>query len=129
MLVEACIIAKEEMIVEPRSTWDQCCKKSIKMANRIGMTECANSLTLQRWHHSFMQSPEGFSHSNAAIANGIGYLPPILSYFPEIKGMIRRFALVNLASLTRERVHDYLHTVVLPHVLHKHNILRNIMLN
>jgi hypothetical protein len=42
------IIAKKEMIAEPKSTWDQCCEKSIKMANRVGMfrqgiSDCINS--------------------------------------------------------------------------------------
>jgi hypothetical protein len=55
------------------------------------------------------------------IANGIGYVPPILSYFPEMKDMIRRYALSNLTSLTRDRVHNYLHEVAVPKVHQKNN--------
>jgi hypothetical protein len=77
MLLEACTLAKEEMI-DGKSTWDQCCKKAVKIANRFGMMACGSSKTLRQWHHAFVQSPEGFTHANAAIANGIGYLPPIL---------------------------------------------------
>lgn len=60
MLVQAYHIAKEEMI-DRESTWDQCCKESVKWANRIGMVACTKSETLQDWHHSFVQSPEGLT--------------------------------------------------------------------
>jgi hypothetical protein len=50
MLVQAYIITKEEMIAESKSTWDQCCEKSIKMANRFGMMACVNGGTLRKWH-------------------------------------------------------------------------------
>jgi hypothetical protein len=91
------------------------------MANLVGMMVCGTSEPLRSWHHSFVTSPEGFHHPTAGIANGIGYEPPILSYLPELKDMIRRYALANLSSLSRENVHNYLHTVALPKIHKKSN--------
>jgi hypothetical protein len=39
MLVQAYHIAKEEMVAG-KSTWNQCCEKSVKMANRVGHKAC-----------------------------------------------------------------------------------------
>jgi hypothetical protein len=59
MLLQAYGIAKEEMFAR-KSTWDQCCEKSVKAAIFLGMTAGLKSKTLQNWHHVFAESPEGF---------------------------------------------------------------------
>jgi hypothetical protein len=58
-LVQAYGIAKEEIIAR-KSTWEQCCEKSVKAGKSLGMTACLSSNTLQHWHLLFVESPEGF---------------------------------------------------------------------
>jgi hypothetical protein len=72
LLVQAYNIAKEDMI-DRKSSWEQCCKKSVQMANLVGKVACGASEALRRWHHSFVTSHEGFHHPTAGIGSGIGY--------------------------------------------------------
>ncbi|KAI2493982.1 hypothetical protein MHU86_20556 [Fragilaria crotonensis] len=94
-------------------TWHDCCKQACKVLNSLGLRQATFFKTVANWNKVFRQF-EGFPHPNPYVQCGKRPLPRLLELFPDAKDQIVSFGIKNLATLTIERVHDFLVTSVIP---------------
>lgn len=114
-LVAAYEIAMIEM---PKRKWSECCEKALEEVNTAQGTEHFTSQrSIQRWHLEFRIYGESFDAliSKASKTRA----PKFFENNPDAKSLISKFALDNLNNLTMERMHDYIHTTLLPEIVSK----------
>jgi hypothetical protein len=105
--------ARNEM---PFKTWGDCCQDTIISLANVGITYIKTSKVLERWNIEFRDNKMFYPKSRSKHD-----LPPLLDAFPIIVTIMKEYGRANLADLTIEMMHSYLHdTVIKSLVLEEH---------
>jgi hypothetical protein len=94
-------------------TWYKCYEQAYDELNALGMVQSTCYMTKASWNMLYRQL-EGVSHPNPYVQCGKRPLARLLEVFPNAKDQIKAFAVKNLARLTKEGVHDFVLSTVIP---------------
>jgi hypothetical protein len=94
-------------------TWEDCCREACKQLNSLGMNQATFYKTISEWHGVY-RTLEAFLHPNPYVQCGKRPLPRLLEIFPDAKEQIVAYSVKNLATLTIERVQDFIVSTVIP---------------
>jgi hypothetical protein len=105
--------ARNEM---PFKTWNACCQDAINSLANVGITYIKSSKVLERWNIEFRGDKKFYPKSRSKHD-----LPPLLDAFPIIVTVMKEYGRANLANLTVEMMHAYLHDTVIKSLVLEEN--------
>jgi hypothetical protein len=114
----ACALRKfvEEVARKSRWTWKLSIQHAIATMNDMGLETYSNWETLRRWHHRLVMSrQDGFMMAPAKKTR----LPPFFLDNPDAMDAFKKFGVANLKDLSVEKMHEYLHEVLVPNMIKK----------
>jgi hypothetical protein len=94
-------------------TWHDCCKEACQHLNSLGLYQATLFKAIAKWNKIFRKF-ESFPHPNPYVKCGKRPLPKLLEAFSVAKDQIVAFGVKNLATPTKESVHDFILSTVLP---------------
>jgi hypothetical protein len=89
------------------SNWAKCCQDSVAYLNKIGIQYTNSSQIVQRWNVVF-KSTGLFPHPRPDQMMGKRWEPPFFESCPEAKEILRQYCKANLATLTLERIQEFI---------------------
>ena len=103
----------------PFKTWNGCCEDAIISLSNVGITYIKNAKVLERWNVEFRGDKMFYAKSRSKHD-----LPPLLDAFPIVVTVMKEYGRANLAGLTIEMMHSYLHETVVKSLVLEENAER-----
>ena len=94
-------------------TWQECCEVACVRLNKVGLKQATSYKTVAKWNQVFREL-ENFPHPNLYVQSGKRPMPRLFETFPEAKDRIVTFAVDKLATLTIEKVHEFIVDKLVP---------------
>jgi hypothetical protein len=105
--------ARDEM---PFKKWGACCQVAINSLANVGITYTKSPKVVERWNIEFRD--DKMFHPKSRSKHD---LPPLLDAFPMIVTIMKEYGRANLADLTIEMMHSYLHDTVIKSLVLEEN--------